>query len=144
MTTFVPACITLLTVPPFPAPSSFRTTRSSLFRSSLNSRPISRVSVPLPSVFPNPPGKCESPSEGFDVFEGGAFRARPLTFLRFKVLALNGSDIVRVERQLGTLRCQILNRRAKEGWISDPTRACVRERGYWTLLSAATGGVVQE
>jgi hypothetical protein len=95
--TFVPACMTLLTVPPFPAPSSFSTTKSSLLRSSLNSRPISRVSVLLLSAFPNAPGICESPSEGFDAFAGGALSASPLTFFRFKVLALNVSDIVVVE-----------------------------------------------
>ena len=97
MTTLVPACMTLLTVPPFPAPSSFSTTRSSLLKSNLNSRPISSVSVLLLSMLPRAPGICESPSEGFGALAGGALNARPLTFLRLSVLALKGSDIVTAE-----------------------------------------------
>lgn len=95
MTTFVVACITLLTVPPLPAPSSFRTIKSSFLRSSLNSSPISSVSALLLSAFPIAPGACASPSDELGCFGGGgAFKARPLTFFLFRVLALNGSDIV--------------------------------------------------
>lgn len=85
------ACITLETVPPFPAPSSFNVTRSSLRRSRRNSRPISSVSVLLTSLFPTGPGACASPSVGLEVGLGAALRARPLTFLRFNVRAWNGS-----------------------------------------------------
>lgn len=40
---FVGTCRHLLTVPPFPHPNSFITSKSSLLRSNLNSTPISRV-----------------------------------------------------------------------------------------------------
>jgi hypothetical protein len=147
ITTFVPACMTLLTVPPFPAPSSFSTTKSSLLRSSLNSRPISRVSVLLLSVFPSAPGICESPSEGFDDFAGGALSASPFTFFRFKVLALNGSDIVVVEMQipsrlLGPQNSEALLQNSEQ--ISEAVQVRAIKRGYGGLVPAATGGVVQE
>lgn len=94
MTTLVEACMTLLTVPPLPAPSSLRTIRSSLLRSSLNSKPISSVSVRSLSEFPKAPGICESPSDGLAVLGGGALSAKPLTFFLFSVLALNWSDMM--------------------------------------------------
>jgi len=94
MITLVEACMTLLTVPPFPAPSSFKTMRSSLRRSSLNSNPISNVSVRSLSELPHDPGICESPSDGLAVRGGGAFSAKPFTFFLFNVLVLNGSDML--------------------------------------------------
>lgn len=93
MTTLVEACLTLLTVPPFPAPSSFSTIRSSLRRSSLNSRPISSVSALLLSAFPIPPGTCASPSEGSAVLAGTLLMVRPLAFLRLNEFGLKESDM---------------------------------------------------
>jgi len=89
ITTFVAVCITLLTVPPFPAPSSFRIWRSSLRRSSLNSTPISRVS-PRFSSFPLAPGICASVAAGA-ALGAGALRASPLTFFLFIVRVANAS-----------------------------------------------------
>lgn len=87
MTTFVAACCTLLTVPPFPDPSSRRTIKSSAFRSKRNSTPISSVSARLSSFR----GACESPAAGAG-FGGGALRARPLTFFLFIVFVLNAES----------------------------------------------------
>jgi len=42
---FVGICITLLTVPPFPAPNGLRVFRSSARKSSLNSTPSSNVAI---------------------------------------------------------------------------------------------------
>lgn len=93
MTTLVVACMTLETVPPFPAPSSFNGIKSSLRKSSRNSRPISRVSVRLPLRVPNP---WASPSDCFETGLGVGFKARPLTFLRFNVRALNWSVMAEI------------------------------------------------
>lgn len=101
MITFVDACMTLLTVPPLPAPNSFNTTRSSLRKSSLNSSPISSVSVRLLSAFARAPGICASPSEGLEPAFGAELRASPLTFLRFKVRALKASSMVQGEVRSG-------------------------------------------
>jgi len=78
-------CRTLLTVPPFPCPRSFKTSKSSLFRSSLYSIPISSCAVCLAFSLLLPPGICRSLSEGATVRGAGAARASPLTFLRFSV-----------------------------------------------------------
>ena len=67
--------------------------KSSLFRSKRNSTPISRVSVRLESL-PLAPGIWASSSDGAASGLAGALRARPLTFLRFIVRALNWSPIV--------------------------------------------------
>ena len=98
ITTLVEACMTLLTVPPFPAPSSFRIMRSSLRRSSLNSRPISSVSVRLLSRFPRAPGICASPSDGLEALGAGLLRVSPLAFFLLKELGVKESDIVSIER----------------------------------------------
>jgi len=45
MIVFVGICITLLTVPPFPAPKGFIVFRSSARKSSLNSTPSSKVAI---------------------------------------------------------------------------------------------------
>jgi hypothetical protein len=131
MTTLVPACMTLLTVPPLPAPSSLSTTKSSLLRSSLNSSPISRVSVLLLSVFPIAPGICESPSEGFDPLRGGALKARPFTFLRFSVLASNTFDMAAGsscrKKSLSVSMCCV--ERGGSSWSSTLERDEGAERG---------------
>lgn len=82
MTVPVAICRTLLTVPPFPLPSSFSTSRSSRFRSSLYSIPISSWAVrPLAASS----RAAWSSFEGAGARGAGAFRARPFTFLRFIV-----------------------------------------------------------
>jgi hypothetical protein len=91
--TLVAACCTLLTVPPFPEPSSRNTIRSSALRSSRNSTPISRVSCL--SLFPMPPGICASPAEGAGL-GAGALSARPLRFFRFIVFGFIRSPMVTV------------------------------------------------
>ena len=93
ITTLVAACCTLLTVPPLPEPSSRRTIRSSAFKSSWNSTPISSVSCL--SSLARLPGTWASPAEGAG-FGGGALRASPLRFFLFIVLGLNGSAILLV------------------------------------------------
>lgn len=81
ITVFVGMCLTLLTVPPLPAPRSLMISRSSGFRSKLNSMPISSCAA-LSSPFPLAgPGRAFSAVGGG--FGAGAFSARPLTFLRF-------------------------------------------------------------
>ena len=81
----VAICRTLLTVPPFPCPRSFKTSKSSLFRSSLYSIPISSCAVCLAFSPLLPPGICRSLSEGATVRGAGAAKASPFTFLRFSV-----------------------------------------------------------
>lgn len=75
-------CFTLLTVPPFPDPSSLRMSRSSGFKSSLYSMLISSCS----SSFLD--------SAGGGGFAADGVRARPLTFLRFIDRGANGSPMV--------------------------------------------------
>lgn len=82
MTTLVLACFTLLTVPPLPAPNSLRTIKSSLRRSSSNSKPISSVSFLLPSRLPGPPGTCDCPSGGSAVLVEVFGRVKFLIFRR--------------------------------------------------------------
>lgn len=77
---FVGAWITLLTVPPFPAPSSFTTFRSSARRSNLNSRPISSVLSWSPML-----SRCRSSGAAGAGFS--FLSIRPLTFLRLSDLA---------------------------------------------------------
>lgn len=96
MMTLVAECCTLLTVPPFPEPSSRNTIRSSALRSNRNSTPISRVSCL--SSLARPPGTCASPAEGAG-FGGGALRARPFRFFLFIVFGLNGSPMVAVSAE---------------------------------------------
>lgn len=82
MTVFVGMCLTLLTVPPFPAPKSLMNSRSSGLRSKLNSMPISSWAALSSSFCP-----CIPPKLAFSAVGGGfgaaGVRARPLTFLRF-------------------------------------------------------------
>ena len=95
----VPVAIwrTLLTVPPFPCPRSFKTSRSSLLRSNLYSIPISSCAVCLAFSLLLPPGICRSLSEGAIVRGAGAARASPFTFLRFSVRTEPmASDISRI------------------------------------------------
>jgi hypothetical protein len=141
ITTLVEACMTLLTVPPLPAPSSFRTIKSSLRRSSLNSRPISRVSALLPSAFPVPPGICASLSEGLEALGWALIRVRPLAFLRLKVFGLKESDILAV---LNVVSKSNARTRDESFWCSDtidctnlrlPSRG-IRVRGYKGTMAA--------
>jgi hypothetical protein len=81
----VAMCRTLLTVPPFPWPRSLKTSRSSLFRSSLYSIPISSCAVCLVLSLPTPPGIWRSLSEGATARGAGAAKASPFTFFRFRV-----------------------------------------------------------
>lgn len=85
-------CLTLLTVPPLPEPSSLRISRSSGRRSSLYSMPISS----WPSL---PSSRALSTSARLVSAVGGGrgaagVRARPLTFLRFMERGANGSAMV--------------------------------------------------
>lgn len=112
--TFVAACITLLTVPPLPAPSSFKTMRSSLRKSNLNSTPISKVSV-LPTSFPSAPGICASPAEGTAFFADGV-NARFLVFLRLKVRDFLSSDMA-TELSLSLAKCTRLEVCVRDGFV---------------------------
>jgi len=106
----VPVAIwrTLLTVPPFPCPRSFKTSKSSLLRSNLYSIPISSCAVCLAFSLLLPPGICRSLSEGATVRGAGAARASPFTFLRFSVRTEPmASDIARIcARHSGATRCR--------------------------------------
>jgi hypothetical protein len=90
----VAICLTLLTVPPFPLPSSFNTSRSSLFRSSLYSTPISSCCV-FPASSSISLLSRMVLSSGSAGRGGGLFNARPLTFLRLSVRAPKASDMVK-------------------------------------------------
>lgn len=91
MMILVAGCMTLLTVPPFPAPSSFKIWKSSVFRSSWNSTPISRVSTATLL-----PGTCASAPLVAGAFAGAAI-ARPIGFLRFICLiGLSSPDMMAV------------------------------------------------
>jgi hypothetical protein len=81
----VAMCRTLLTVPPLPWPRSFSTSKSSLFKSSLYSMPISNCAVCRVLSLALPPGIWRSLSEGATGRGAGAARARPLTFFLFRV-----------------------------------------------------------
>lgn len=84
MTVPVVMCLTLLTVPPFPDPSSLRMFRSSGFRSSLYSMPISSCSSSLRA------------SAGGGGFAAAGVRASPFTFLRFIERGAKGSPMAAV------------------------------------------------
>lgn len=140
MTTLVDACETLLTVPPLPAPSSLSKTKSSLRKSSLNSRPISRVSVLLLSEFPIPPGICASPSEGLGALAGALFNVRFLAFLRLKEFGLKGSDIFAIHEI-----CPYAVQAHKESCLGSDTvdctplrlpSSCNGVRGYQVAVAA--------
>jgi hypothetical protein len=101
----VDKCLTLLTVPPLPDPSSFRTSSSSGRKSSLYSMPISSCSSLLASSLPL------SASYLFSAVGGGfgaaGVRASPLTFLRFmergaKSAMANGTRLAATSRWRGT------------------------------------------
>jgi hypothetical protein len=154
MMTLVAACCTLLTVPPLPAPSSLRTTRSSDRRSSRNSTPISRVS-PRSTLLPSPPGICESPAEGVTFF-GGAARARFRMFFLFIVLVLNALSAIvaaaRSSRPRGTICVVATVERpgsAVAGVFSargagEVSRAMVQRRLSATAGRASRGSLDQE
>lgn len=140
----VVTCFTLLTVPPFPDPSSLMISRSSGRKSSLYSIPI--------SSWPSLLGSSRAWSDALLVSAVGGglgaegVKARPLTFLRFMVRGANGSAMATIGtgRQRGRTVVEVFslrgarNQKRARGSGHQPQVGWASPRWFWRTV--AVGG----